>query len=83
MSLSLLFFAPILLIGIGYYLDYKDNPTVFMSDLKGGMLYFLALFLLIVIQKIVFGVGLLLLALQVAVFIIVPFLVKFLIQERK
>ncbi|QHI37265.1 hypothetical protein IMCC3317_26440 [Kordia antarctica] len=83
MSISLLFFAPILLIGVGYYFDYKDNPAVFMSNLKGGMLYFLALFLFIAIQKVVFGVGLLLLVLQVAVFIIGSFLIKFLIQKGK
>jgi hypothetical protein len=83
MPLSLLFFAPILLIGIGYYLDYKDNPTQFMSDIKGGILYFLGLFVFIMIQKVVFGVGLLLLVLQVAIFIIASLLLKFLIQKGR
>ncbi len=83
MLLSLLFFAPILLIGLGYYLDYKDNPTRFMSDIKGGILYFLGLLAFVMIQKVVFGVGLLLLVLELAIFIIASFFIKFLIEKKK
>ncbi|MBC8754283.1 hypothetical protein H2O64_06340 [Kordia sp. YSTF-M3] len=81
--MSILFFAPILLIGLGYYLDYKDNPARFMSDIKGGMLYFLGLLAFVMIQKIVFGVGLLFLVLQVAIFILASFFIKFLIEKGK
>jgi len=47
------------------------------------MLYFLGLLVFIVLQKIVFGVGLLILVLQVAIFIIASLLVKFLIHKGK
>ncbi|EDP97147.1 hypothetical protein U8527_02325 [Kordia algicida OT-1] len=83
MSLPLLFFSPILLIGIGYYFDYKDNPERFMSSLSGGLLYFLALLLFILVQKIAFNVGLLLLVGEVALFIILSLLIKFLLQKEK
>jgi len=83
MPLSLLFFAPIILIGIGYYFDYKDNPTRFISDIKGGMLYFLGLLVCVLIQKIVFNVSLLVLALQVAIFILLSFFIKILLEKKK
>lgn len=83
MSLPLLFYSPILLIGIGYYFDYKDNPEQFMSSLSGGLCYFLVLLLFVMVQKIVFNVGLLLLVAQVALFIIVTLLIKFLVQKEK
>lgn len=83
MSISLFFYVPILFIGVAYYLDYKDNPAQFLSDIKGGILYFLGLLAFMMIQKIVFGVSLLVLVLQVAIFIIASLFIKFLIQKGK
>ena len=79
---SLIFFVPILLIGIGYYYDYKKNPKQFKADIRGGTLYLLGFLVLILIERIVFDVGYIYLALQAAILILLSFCAKYLFQKE-
>lgn len=80
---SLIFLLPIVLIGVGYYYDYKENPKRFNRDIRGGVLYFLVFFALILIERIVFNVGYLYIVLQIAILILISFCAKYFIQKRK
>lgn len=75
--------APFLLIGVGYYYDFKQNPTQFISDIKGGTLYVLGIFIIILIERIIFDIGIVYAVLQIAVLIMLSFWIKFSAQKEK
>lgn len=78
-----LFYASILLIGVAYYFDFKQNPKQFKSDIKGGALYVLGIFVIVILERIVFDVGIIYVVLQIAILIMLSFWIKFSAQEEK
>jgi len=78
-----LFYASILLIGIAYYYDFRQGPTQFKSDIKGGAFYLLGILVFVIVERVVFNIGVIYIILQIAVLIMLSFWIKFSMQKGK
>ena len=66
----------IILILIGYYFDYKLNPKLFVSDLKGGLFIVSVIFISGLIEMFVLKIDLFLMILLIGIKIILIFTLK-------
>lgn len=72
----------ILIILIGYYLDYKTDPKTFLSDLKKGLLFLVIFIFYNLTLKFVFDLNWLYIIFMIGIEIIVLFSIKALIQNN-
>ncbi|WP_046755909.1 hypothetical protein [Kordia jejudonensis] len=81
--MEFLSYAFLLLIGIGYYYDFRQNPKQFKADIKGGTFYLLGILIIILLERILFTIGIIYIVLQIAVLILISFLIKSVLQKGK
>ncbi|WP_299213431.1 hypothetical protein [uncultured Aquimarina sp.] len=70
-----------IIILIAYWFDYKSNKKQFISDLRGGSLFLLVLFLIFSLLYFVLNLGILYAVLAIGIVIPVSLLVKYLIKK--
>lgn len=66
----------LILILIGFYLDYKNNPKPFISDLKGGVFIFSLFVFSALIQRYWLGINTIYIIFSIGIEIIILFSIK-------
>jgi len=73
----------LVLILIGYFLDYKSKPEGFFSDLRGGIFIFSLFGIYALVLKLFFEVGTLYIIFSIGIEIILLFAIKALIDSNR